>query len=212
MELGVSTRRRRPELVALASVGVGVVLLVAKLVVGVLTGSLGILSEAAHSLLDVVASVLALFAVRTARKPADREHPYGHGRAENLGAFAEGVILVFTAGGIAVEAVHRLLTGGGAVDPAWYAFGLLIATVIIESGRARRQRSRQRSPQGGRHEPRFGRARLARGACGSCGSAPRIRLGRRGGGPAGGGHHPEGGPPARLEVGRHPDRPRARRR
>ena len=66
---------RRPELVALASVCIGVALVVGKLVVGVLTGSLGILSEAAHSILDVVASFFALAAVRTARKPADIEHP-----------------------------------------------------------------------------------------------------------------------------------------
>ena len=126
---------RRPELVAVGSVGIGVAIFVAKLVVGLLTGSLGILSEAAHSLLDVAASGFTLFAVRTSRKPADTEHPYGHGRTENLAAFAEGVILVITAGGIAVEAVHRLVVSGHVVNPAWYAFVLLIATLVIEAGR-----------------------------------------------------------------------------
>ena len=71
---------RRPELVALGSVAIGIVLVLAKLVVGVLTGSLGILSEAAHSFLDLAASGFTLVAVRTSRKPADSEHPYGHGR------------------------------------------------------------------------------------------------------------------------------------
>jgi cation diffusion facilitator family transporter len=127
---------RRPVAVALASVAVGVVLVLAKLVVGLLTGSLGILSEAVHSLLDVAASAFTLLAVRTSRKPADTEHPYGHGRAENLAAFAEGVILLITAGGIAVEAIHRLLVPGHEVDAAWYAFALLIASIFIESGRA----------------------------------------------------------------------------
>ncbi|MEO8743937.1 MAG: cation diffusion facilitator family transporter [Candidatus Dormiibacterota bacterium] len=127
---------RRPELVALASVMVGVVLVVAKLVVGLLTGSLGILSEAVHSILDLAASMFTLFAVRTARKPADKEHPYGHGRTENLAAFAEGVLLLITAVGIAYEAARRLLTGGATVDPAGYAFALLIATLLIEAGRA----------------------------------------------------------------------------
>lgn len=127
---------RRPELVALASVIVGVVLVVAKLVVGLLTGSLGILSEAVHSILDLAASMFTLFAVRTARKPADKEHPYGHGRTENLAAFAEGVLLLITAVGIAYEAARRLLTGGATVDPAGYAFALLIATLLIEAGRA----------------------------------------------------------------------------
>src|SRR6267143_3779684 len=108
---------RRPVLVALGSVFIGVMLVLAKLVVGLLTGSLGILSEAVHSLFDLAASTFTLFAIRTARKPADQEHPYGHGRAENLAAFAEGLILVVTAGGIAFEAVHRLVSGSGGVNP-----------------------------------------------------------------------------------------------
>jgi cation diffusion facilitator family transporter len=127
---------RRPVLVALASVFIGVALVVGKLIVGVLTGSLGILSEAAHSILDVVASFFALAAVRTARKPADTEHPYGHGRAENVAAFAEGVVMIITALGIAFEAVRRLTSGGGTVNPAGYAFALLIGTLVIEAGRA----------------------------------------------------------------------------
>jgi cation diffusion facilitator family transporter len=127
---------RRPELVALVSVFIGVALVLGKLVVGLLTGSLGILSEAVHSILDVVASVFALVAVGTARKPADSEHPYGHGRAENLAAFAEGVLLMITAAGIAFEAVRRLTIGGDVVNPAGYAFVLLIATLAIEAGRA----------------------------------------------------------------------------
>jgi cation diffusion facilitator family transporter len=127
---------RRPELVALASVGVGVGLVAAKLVVGLLTGSLGILSEAAHSFLDLAASGFTLFAVRASRKPADPEHPYGHGRTENLAAFAEGVLLLVTATLIAFEAIRRLATGGVVVNPAGYAFVLLLATLAIEAGRA----------------------------------------------------------------------------
>jgi cation diffusion facilitator family transporter len=127
---------RRPEQVAIASVAIGVCIVVAKVVVGLLTGSLGILSEAVHSLLDLAASAFTLLAVRTSRKPADKEHPYGHGRAENLAAFAEGVILVITAGGIAVEAAHRLTVSGHDVNPAWYAFALVLATMAIEGGRA----------------------------------------------------------------------------
>jgi cation diffusion facilitator family transporter len=120
----------------LGSVAIGVVLVVAKLVVGLLTGSLGILSEAVHSIFDLAASTFTLVAVRTARKPADREHPYGHGRAENLAAFTEGVLLLMTALGIAYEAIHRLTAGGPSVNPAAYAFALLIGTLLIETGRA----------------------------------------------------------------------------
>jgi len=127
---------RRPELVALVSVFIGASLVVGKLVVGLLTGSLGILSEAVHSILDLAASTFTLFAVRTARKPADKEHPYGHGRAENLAAFSEGIVLLVTAAVIASEAVRRLVEGGPPVIPAGYAFALLIATLLIESGRA----------------------------------------------------------------------------
>ena len=127
---------RRPELVALISVFIGVALVLGKLVVGLLTGSLGILSEAVHSILDVIASVFALVAVGAARKPADTEHPYGHGRAENLAAFAEGVLLMVTAAGIAFEAMRRLTVGGDIINPAGYAFALLIVTLVIESGRA----------------------------------------------------------------------------
>jgi cation diffusion facilitator family transporter len=127
---------RRPELVALGSVFIGIVLVVAKLIVGLLTGSLGILSEAVHSMFDLAASTFTLFAIRTARKPADKEHPYGHGRAENLAAFAEGMLLMLTAIGIGYEAIHRLSTGGVSVNPAGYAFALLFGTLLIEGGRA----------------------------------------------------------------------------
>jgi cation diffusion facilitator family transporter len=126
----------RPVLVAIGSLAIGVALVVAKLVVGLLTGSLGILSEAAHSFLDLAASGFTLAAVNTSHKPPDTEHPYGHGRTENLAAFAEGILLIFTALLIAFEAVRRLVFGGPEVIPAGYAFGLLIATLVIEAGRA----------------------------------------------------------------------------
>jgi cation diffusion facilitator family transporter len=130
------TLSRRPERVALGSVFIGVALVLAKLVVGLLTGSLGILSEAVHSIFDLAASTFTLVAVRTARKPPDKEHPYGHGRTENLAAFANGLLLLITAAGIAFEAIRRLIAGGAQVNPAGYAFALLIGTLLIESGRA----------------------------------------------------------------------------
>src|SRR5258708_19168759 len=108
---------RRPERVALGAFFMGAALVVAKLIVGVVTGSLGILSEAVHSLLALAASIFTLVAVRTARKPADREHPYGHGRAENVAAFAEGILLMLTTAGLAFEAIHRLAGGGAWSNP-----------------------------------------------------------------------------------------------
>lgn len=127
---------RHPERVALVSVVIGSAIVIGKLVVGLLTGSLGILSEAVHSTFDLAASIFTLFAVRTARKPPDKEHPYGHGRTENLAAFAQGVLLLITAAGIAFEAIRRLTAGGANVNPAGYAFALLIGTLLIEVGRA----------------------------------------------------------------------------
>jgi cation diffusion facilitator family transporter len=128
-------RRLNPQVVAGASLGVDALLVLAKLTTGLLTGSLGMLSEAAHSALDLVASGFAFLAVRAARRPADREHPYGHGRAENLAAFGEGVILLIASLGIAYEGVRRLLGEPAQVDPALYAIVLLVGTMILELGR-----------------------------------------------------------------------------
>jgi cation diffusion facilitator family transporter len=132
----VNSLARRPVIVAVASIAIGVGLVVAKVIVGLLTGSLGILSEAVHSLFDLAASIFTLLAVRTSRKPADKEHPYGHGRTENLAAFAEGILLLIIAVAIGFEAIRRLLGGGPPVDPTGYAFVLLVGTILIESGRA----------------------------------------------------------------------------
>ena len=128
--------RLRPEHVALGSLIVDFLMLLAKLVTGLLTGSLGMISEAVHTGLDLVASTFALLAVRTARKPADREHPYGHGRAENLASFGEGLILLVAAVGIAYEGIQRLLGAAVQVDPAAYAIGLMAGSILLEAVRA----------------------------------------------------------------------------
>ena len=127
---------RRAQQVALGSLLIGAVICVAKLVVGLLTGSLGIISEAAHSGLDVVASGFALVAVTTARRPADADHLYGHGRVENLAAYTEGILLLLTAGGIALEAVRRLGGHAGGVSATDYALAVIVAAMLIEGGRA----------------------------------------------------------------------------
>ncbi len=121
---------------ALASLGAAVVLAIAKLAVGLATGSLGILAEAAHSGIDAVAALLTFFAVGVAERPADREHPYGHGKAQHLSALAEATVLGLLALWILVEAVLRLLHGSTAVDATWYAFVLMAAVLVIDAGRA----------------------------------------------------------------------------
>jgi cation diffusion facilitator family transporter len=127
---------KRAQQVALGSLLIGAVICAGKLVVGLLTGSLGIISEAAHSGLDVVASGFALVAVRTARRPADADHLYGHGRVENLAAYTEGILLLLTAGGIGLEAVRRLAGHAAAVSATDYAFALIVAAMLVEAGRA----------------------------------------------------------------------------
>ena len=97
---GVSQARRlanqEKRRVALISVAAAIVLTGGKLVVGLLTGSLGMLSEAAHSGLDMVAAIVTYLAVRISGRPADSDHPYGHGKVENLSALFETLLLLIT--------------------------------------------------------------------------------------------------------------------
>src|SRR5256886_6092888 len=100
--------RREKRAVAGNSVLAALVITGLKLVVGVTTGSLGILSEAAHSGLDLIASILTFFSVRVSDKPADADHQYGHGKVENFSAFVETGLLLLTCAWIIYEAVIRL--------------------------------------------------------------------------------------------------------
>jgi cation diffusion facilitator family transporter len=123
---------RRPLVVTFASAVIDVGLIVAKLGLGILTGSLALISDAVHSGLDAVASILAFVAVRTSKLPPDREHPFGHGKAENLAAYSEGLLLVIAGFVIAYEAVQRLAVGHQLVDAAPVALGFLVFTVVLE--------------------------------------------------------------------------------
>jgi cation diffusion facilitator family transporter len=93
---------------ALSSVIAAVGLTSFKIIVGLLTNSLGILAEAAHSGLDLVAAVMTYFAVSMSDKPADREHNFGHGKIENLSALFETGLLLLTSAWIIYETVQRL--------------------------------------------------------------------------------------------------------
>src|SRR5206468_705945 len=88
-----------------------------KLLVGISTGSLGILSEAAHSGLDLIAAVITLLSIRVADKPADAEHQYGHGKVENFSAFIETGLLLLTCVWIVYEAVRRLFYHHTEIEP-----------------------------------------------------------------------------------------------
>jgi len=103
------TQRRRKTRVALLSVASNTTLVVFKLVVGLLIGSVSVISEAVHSGVDLVASLIALFAVRTASKPADEGHPFGHGKVENISGTVEALLIFGAAAYIIFEAVKKLL-------------------------------------------------------------------------------------------------------
>src|SRR5207245_134205 len=112
--------------VALTSVVVAFALAMMKLVVGILTGSLGMIAEAMHSGLDLVAALLTLFAVRWGDRPADTSHLYGHGRIENLSAFVEAGLLIATAIWVIYEGSRRLIVASAEVEPSIWAFVVML--------------------------------------------------------------------------------------
>jgi cation diffusion facilitator family transporter len=121
---------------ALISVVAAIALIAVKVGAGLHSGSLGLLSEAAHSGTDLVAALLTFFAVGVAGRPADRSHPYGHGKAEHLSALAEAGILVVIALVIAAGAIVRLATGGGRVDADWIALSVIGIVIVVDLSRA----------------------------------------------------------------------------
>jgi cation diffusion facilitator family transporter len=123
--------------VALSSVIAAVFLTATKLVVGVMTGSLGILSEAAHSALDLGAAIMTLFAVQISGRPADDSHHYGHGKVEGFSAFIEVILLLMTCAYIIYEAVHRIVSGNVHIDVNIYSFGVILLSIIVDFSRSR---------------------------------------------------------------------------
>jgi len=119
-------KARRKKNVAILSVVSNSTLVVLKLIVGLVIGSVSVISEAIHSGVDLVAALIAFFAVRTANKPADALHTYGHGKYENLSAAVEGALIFVAAGWISVEAVQKLMFPTAIDAPAW---GVLIMAI-----------------------------------------------------------------------------------
>jgi cation diffusion facilitator family transporter len=123
--------------VAASSMAAAVLLTTIKIVVGLLSGSIGILSEAAHSGLDLVAAAVTFWAVRASGKPADAGHPYGHGKIENFSALFETGLLVATCLFIYYEAGKRLLLGQGHVEVTVWSFAVMIVSIIVDVSRSR---------------------------------------------------------------------------
>lgn len=128
------TEKRR---VAMTSVLAAVLLTSMKLGVGLWTGSLGILSEALHSGLDLVAAIITFVAVRVADKPPDADHQFGHGKVENLSALVETLLLLATCGWILYEAYSRLTTGGVHIEVNVWAFIVILVSIAVDVTRSR---------------------------------------------------------------------------
>jgi len=133
----LASAEREKRYAALNSVVAAAFLTGLKAVVGLWSGSLGILAEAAHSGLDFVAALVTYIAVRSASHPADHEHPYGHGKIENLSALAETGLLLLTCGWIIREAVERLTTKPVQVEASIWAFGVLVISIVVDVTRSR---------------------------------------------------------------------------
>jgi cation diffusion facilitator family transporter len=108
-----------------------------KLVMGFITGSLGILAEAAHSGLDLVAAIVTFLAVRVSGKPADHDHTYGHGKVENFSALIETVLLFVTCAWIIYEVVQRVFFRPIEIDPSLWAFLVMAVSIGVDVSRSR---------------------------------------------------------------------------
>jgi len=108
-----------------------------KLIIGLLTGSLGILSEALHSGLDLVAAVITYFSVRISDRPPDKKHHFGHGKIENFSALIETILLVITCVWIIFEAVNRLTTGNTHIQVNVWSYVVVITSMVVDFSRSR---------------------------------------------------------------------------
>jgi cation diffusion facilitator family transporter len=133
----METQIREKTIVAATSVLAAVFLTGSKLIIGILTGSLGIIAEAAHSALDLAAAAVTFFAVRVSDRPADDSHLYGHGKVENLSALTETALLLLTCAWVIYEAIRRLSAAQSNVDPSLWAFLVMAVSIVIDFSRSR---------------------------------------------------------------------------
>lgn len=122
---------------ALSSVAAALVLTIFKIIVGLATNSLGILAEAAHSGLDLVAALVTFIAVRISDRPADTEHHYGHGKVENFSALVETLLLLATCVWIIYESLQRLFFRTAEIDPSFWAFLVMGVSIVVDYSRSR---------------------------------------------------------------------------
>lgn len=116
--------------IALISVISNTTLIILKVVAGILSGSVSIISEAIHSSMDLVASIIALFSVRQSSKPADKDHPYGHGKIENISAIAEGLLIFVAAALIIKEAIEKI-SHPAAIEQAFLGIAVMLGASAV---------------------------------------------------------------------------------
>lgn len=126
----------KKESVAMSSVVASFCITVLKLFAGIFSGSIAILSEAAHSALDMGAALLTFFAVRISGRPADETHPYGHGKVESVSALIATGLLFVTSFWIITEASRRLFSGSVDVHAPWFAFAVVLVSIAVDASRA----------------------------------------------------------------------------
>jgi cation diffusion facilitator family transporter len=115
---------------ATLSVGSNSFLILVKLFAGIITGSVSLIAEAIHSLMDLVAAVIALISVKISDRPSDEQHPYGHGKAENISGVAEAVLIFVAAGIIIYEAIQRLITGK-TLELLEIGIGIMAVSIVV---------------------------------------------------------------------------------
>jgi cation diffusion facilitator family transporter len=128
MEIGNAEKNRRKSNVAMLSVLSNVSLMMLKLVAGLWIGSVSVMSEAIHSGMDLLAAVIAFFAVRKSGKPADKNHPFGHGKVENISGTVEAILIFIAAGWIIFEAIKKL-KNPEPMDQAWIGIAVMLISV-----------------------------------------------------------------------------------
>lgn len=123
---------------AFLSVAAACAITALKFVVGFMTGSLGMLSDAAHSGVDLIGAGLTFFSVRLSDKPADENHPYGHGKVENLSGFVETFLMLASSVWITFEAIVRIFVHPVAVRHSVWPFAVLLLSIAVDFTRSRK--------------------------------------------------------------------------
>ncbi len=117
---------------ALTSIASNTLLILLKIVAGIFTGSISLIAEAIHSTMDLAAAVIAYFSVRVSDKPADEQHPFGHGKMENISGVAEALLIFVAAGIIIYEAIHRLIAGA-TLEFLEVGLGIMVVSIIVNT-------------------------------------------------------------------------------